>query len=211
MRTTIAALLMAAMGWTAAGCGDDGDPVAVATAEVPAAPAGPTGTASETAAPAADETIAGDERYAQALSYVSCMRGKGVTVPDPVEGEITSWVLEPLGARITDDGVQLAGGDDGGMDIATIERNNVAYDECKSLLPDTWPLHQDPQDVLEQRAWRECMREQGVDIPEPDAEGNADGSPLLIESGGLSPAETACRPLYQDPAVQAGNPGTGDD
>lgn len=106
-----------------------------------AAPAGASASASPTSA--AD----------QGRRFAECMRENGVDVPDP----------DPTSGK-----VQFG-------DLKRGDKQDVgeAMEKCHQYLPmGREPSRQlSPEDVEKQRKFAECMREHGVDVPDPDPQG----------------------------------------
>jgi hypothetical protein len=110
----------------------------------------------------------------QLRNFAQCMRDKGVDVKDPQPGA-------GLGGA--------AGMGEG------INRNDPhviqAFQECQSKLPNGGqPPRLNPQQVEIFRQFAQCVREHGVDLPDPTADGG-----LQAPSGGLA--------ALQSPAFQA--------
>jgi hypothetical protein len=106
-------------------------------------------------APAASATQQGttDE---QMRKFAQCMRDNGVDMPDP----------EP-------------GGGFGGEAESNIDRNSPAFqkamDACRSQLPGGGDLSKlDPKMIDQLRQLTQCLRDNGVDVPDPDP-----NSPML--------------------------------
>ncbi|OLF17838.1 hypothetical protein BU204_09565 [Actinophytocola xanthii] len=100
-----------------------------------------------------------------ALEYSRCMRENGVPdFPDPEPGENGE-------ARLS----TPEGADKEAMDAANAE--------CKRLLPNGGePREMDPEDIVKQRAFARCMRENGLpDFPDPKPDGGiaVEGGPNL--------------------------------
>ena len=114
----------------------------------------------------------------QARQFAQCMRDHGVDMPDP------DTAGGPGGSiKIT------VSGPPGGMD--------AAMEACKDKLPNGGtPPSLDPQQQEQLREFAQCMRDHGVDMPDPDA--NSGGLKITKSggpsSGGLSP---------DDPTFQA--------
>lgn len=92
----------------------------------------------------------------QALAFAQCMRDNGVDMPDPEVDE--------------DGGVRFRAGDgDGEMpDQATLEQ---AMEACEDLQPDVGgQMSQEDVSKMQDRmlAFAECMRENGIDMPDPE-------------------------------------------
>ncbi|KAA9153808.1 hypothetical protein FPZ12_033740 [Amycolatopsis acidicola] len=87
----------------------------------------------------------------KALAYAKCMREHGVNMPDPETGG------GGIGITIPD-----------GTDKSTADAADAA---CKSLLPNggtAAPVS--AEDLDKQRKVAQCLREHGVDVPDPTAE-----------------------------------------
>ena len=109
------------------------------------------------------------------LRYARCMRANGVDVPDP--------------RRDADGGMVMEGGPGGGGVDPDFEE---ADEECRHLLPERGEgpqLSPEQQDALEEAelAYADCMRDQGVDYPDPDFSGG--GAVIRIGEGGVDPTD----------------------
>ena len=150
----------------ACGKGSDGPEVASLRAnpgDIPAVAASPR---RPTAAPG--------DRTDQLRQFAQCMRDKGVDVKDPQPGAA-------LGG--------IAGMGDG------IDRNDPhviqAFQECQAKLPNAGqPPRLNAQQVEIFRQFAQCVRDHGVDLPDPTADGG-----LQAPTGGLA--------ALQSPAFQA--------
>lgn len=115
----------------------------------------------------------GDAREAF-VRYAECMRDRGVDMPDPRAGE---------------GGMTIVGGRPGEAPDDDFED---ADEECRHLLPDRGEgpqLSPEQQDALEEAelAYADCMREQGVDYPDPDF--GDGGAVVRIGEGGVDPTD----------------------
>jgi hypothetical protein len=161
------------------GCGAAAQDPEVATAR-----SDTSGDAGGSADPAAD--IPDEERM---RAFASCMREHGVDMPDPQPG-----------------GPVRIGGGPGAGDRDTMEQ---AMQACRALMPNGGkPPQLSPEDLEKARAMAACMREHGVDVPDPDpANGggvvmrrdSADGRPP-VDDGTLEKAVQACRHLGPRPS-----------
>jgi hypothetical protein len=160
-----------------AGCTATQGP-AVATAQHPTATPARPASASATAASLSD--------YDKAVSYTRCMTAHGVAMPDPVEGK----------ALVTYNIMHV------GESEATIENRYAAHDTCKSLLPTTWPIKQDPADIARAHNFVECMRRRGQPEPEPDANGivKEQTDDTWRSTPEYKAAFNVCKRLVDDPA-----------
>ncbi|MBE1500608.1 outer membrane murein-binding lipoprotein Lpp [Amycolatopsis lexingtonensis] len=128
-----------------AGCGGQGDDAAkVASISTPPKSGGPT---------AADNSGKSDEDKMR--DFAKCMREHGVDMPDP----------KPAG-----DGGGMAitlGGE--GADGTKIE---AAQKECRHLMPNGGEMKPPSAEELDKmRKDAKCMREHGIDMPDPDPSG----------------------------------------
>jgi hypothetical protein len=140
-RVVLAAAVLAALATTAAGCGSSDKGPGVATVGGGA----PAASASASAA-------AGD-RDEQLRQFAQCMRDNGVDVPDPQPG----------------------GGAFGGL-AAGLNQNDpkfqAAFTACQAKLPNGGqPPKLDAAQVEQYRAFAQCMRDNGVDLPDPGPDG----------------------------------------
>ncbi len=135
------------------------------------------------------------------LAYTKCMRDQGIDMPDPIsddDGESGAFVVE-------DD--SRVGGD--------MEDFMAAEEECAPLLEAAMSdIEVDPELQAEMREdmleFTECMREQGIDMPDPVF--NEDGGGMSVEMSEGAPAE-AGEPFEPDPGMEAameecGGPGS---
>ena len=164
--------------------------------------AGPSGVASlETDSPAANDSAAPsaslDPEAAQ-LAFAECMRDHGIDMPDP----------EPV-----DGG---AGGGSGSVKIGGRGENRdefqAAMEECGEFLEQAGSFRgePDPEMLDKMLEFAGCMREHGIDMPDPNPDGgitierNDDGTSMDgtngidPESAEFQAAEEACRPILGD-------------
>jgi hypothetical protein len=125
-----------------------------------------------------------DARSAQ-LAFTKCMRENGVDVPDPKPG--------------TDGGmVQIGPGDGAGPDR---EKFAAAHDACKQHLRGAGgagPLgaltEEDKQRMVK---FAQCMRKNGVDMPDPDfSKGNGTMTLGDPDDGRFKTAHEACKQFF---------------
>jgi hypothetical protein len=116
------------------------------------------------------------DRNAALREFTQCMRDNGVDLPDPAPG---TGLVEAYGG--------LLRGDD------PLVRE--AFAACRSRLPNGGePPKLDPERLEKYRAFAACMRENGVDLPDP----SPDGSLQLSLTDGINPGD----PVFQA-AVEA--------
>jgi hypothetical protein len=83
------------------------------------------------------------------VKYTQCMREHGVNLPDPEPGKPP----------------QVINGDPG----STLGK---AYEACKQLLPAaSEDTKISPEDLEKVRQYTKCLRDNGVDVPDPDPDG----------------------------------------
>jgi hypothetical protein len=91
-----------------------------------------------------------------ALEFAKCMRENGVDMPDPEPGEAGG-------------GFRSFGGGADGADRETME---AALDACRDLAPQfEGPDPTDPEQQEQMLAMAECLREHGIDVPDPSTTG----------------------------------------
>lgn len=142
----------------------------------------------------------------QLADFAQCMRDHGVEdFPDPQVDE---------NGRITIGG----GGGGGAPEAGDLQELQDAMEACRDLLPqDLGPGNVSPeqqakvQDALLHYA--QCMREHGIDVPDPDFSG--DGGMFRIGGPGMDPndpdfkaADEACRRFLEE-AMPSGGPDAG--
>jgi hypothetical protein len=133
------------------------------------------------AAASAPPTAPSGDREEQLRQFAGCMREHGVDVPDP----------EP--------GVGGFGGMGGGGALSDPDFQ-TAFEACRTKLPNGGePPKLNPEQLDRYREFAGCMREHGVDVPDPDPDGT-----LRLGDGGrfgnINPSDptfrsalTACR------------------
>ncbi|RAY16625.1 hypothetical protein DPM19_00065 [Actinomadura craniellae] len=100
---------------------------------------------------------AGDTEKMRA--FAKCMRENGVDMPDPEVGP---------------DGNITFGGNGNARRLLSADREKLqaAMDKCRHLMPNGGELRAfSPEDTEKMRQYAKCMRENGVDMPDPDPEG----------------------------------------
>jgi hypothetical protein len=165
--------------------GDDGDGVASL--------GGGSGDRAGGATPSADPEEA-------LVEWAECMREHGVDVPDPQIDE--------------DGGIEIGigappGGGGAVRDAVGPEEFEEANRECQDLLPEGGPGGViDPEEEAEMRdrilEWAQCMREHGIEVPDPTFEdGPGGGSLVRVGGDGMDPND----PEFQAAEEACGTPG----
>ena len=136
------------------------------------ASAGGTQSNTASAAPASDEE--------KAREFAECMRDNGVDLPDPVpDGD---------------------GGFDFGLDQASVGFGDPEFQKavlaCRDKLPGGGQQYLDDPEVQAQlREFAQCMRDHGIDFPDPDPDGGFAGGlgDLDRSSPGFQSALEGCK------------------
>ncbi|MFD2470890.1 hypothetical protein [Amycolatopsis silviterrae] len=101
--------------------------------------------------------------------FAKCMREHGIDTPDPGENEAPT-------ISFTDD-----------------PKNQAALDACKKLLPGGGvPKKLTPEELDKARKDAKCMREHGIDMPDPSADGGARAMPMEGDGTKMEEAMKAC-------------------
>jgi hypothetical protein len=115
------------------------------------------------------------DRAEQMRRFAQCMREHGVDMPDP----------DPNGGNVK---VMTSAGSGQGQ---------AAIQACQAYLPSSVLSTPDPHQLEQLRQFAQCMREHGVDMPDPDPNSgglqvrkNGAGSP---DDPAFNAAETACK------------------
>lgn len=116
--------------------------------------------------PAAESADPGARSEAQLLEYDECMREHGVDMPE--EGAAPSEDLD--------------------IDEETLM---AAMESCEDLMPGG-SLELDEGTVEELRLWAECMREEGIDMPDPGPDGALDPDGIDVTSEQYAAADATC-------------------
>ena len=99
------------------------------------------------------EDMTDAERDDMARQFASCMRDNGVDMPDPD----------------ADGGLSAAAGT---VEAGSTDEMDAAFDACREFMPNGGePMKTTPEDLEAQRAFAKCMREHGIDMPDPDPNG----------------------------------------
>jgi len=180
VRNALLALLVAG---TLAACGggggDDDDQVA---------------TLGDDTAAEDDDTSSGDDELTDAeredamLEFTECMREHGVDMPDPSSSGEGPLVMRREGGTPADE-----------------DEFEAAQDACDDIMEDAFGERpqRDPEEQAEMQdnalAYAQCMREHGIDFPDPEF---SDGGVAMQLGEGMDPedpdfieAEEECQPL----------------
>ena len=140
------------------------------------------------------------------LAFARCMREHGIDMPDPdTSGGGSGVVTFSAGA---------AGGGNLDPDTSKFEEANEA---CKDLMGDAGPMNMSPEQQQEMQdqalAFSRCMREHGVNMPDPSFGAEGQMTMKIGPDDGLDPddpkfqdAQQACGSAF-GPAGAKGGPG----
>jgi hypothetical protein len=93
-----------------------------------------------------------------ALAYARCMRQHGINLPDP-KVDANGHIAQQLPSGVDPDAPKF----------------KAANQACKQYLPDGGePPKADPQQQQQMLAFARCMREHGINIPDPKPDGGID-------------------------------------
>lgn len=128
--------------------------------------------------PSAEETVAAPDLHAAALQVSVCMRDAGFDVPDPT---------------FDSDGTPAFNED-------PASRGNAAYEQaratCRAPFNEAWIAAGRPntktQSTQNLLAFAQCLREHGVDVADPGADGSWTLSKELTNSPAWEAANEAC-------------------
>jgi hypothetical protein len=198
----VAALLIGVLALAACGGGDGSDEEGVATLD-------DSGTDSDDSATSDDQTSDDDDRGSGGaggrpemseefedalLEYAECMRDEGIDFPDPSTNGDGMIVIGP-------------GGDDAPPSASEMEEFEAADEACRHIMEavqDELP-RLDPEQEAEMRdqalAFAECMREHGIDFPDPQFE---DGGGVGIALEGIDPEDPDFQEAQEECSGEAG-------
>ena len=201
-----ATALVLVVGLASAGCG--GSPSA-ADAQVATAQTGADGTDGVKAKTKDEATRKADMEKA-GLEFAKCMREHGVDMPDPQTGGGPGggggFIMVGPADEVAAGGTATAGTKVDGEGLP--EEFKAADEACRHILDDLIQEGGPPMDAEAQdRALKfaQCMREHGVDMPDPDFSGGGGGFSIQIggPDGGIDPgsqtfqdAQKACGGMF---------------
>ena len=141
-------------------------------------------------------TTSSEDPQDAALEFVKCMREHGVDMPDPTAGGGIQLRVTPGGAA----------------------KAEKAQKACQSILEKAAPkLTEEQQNVMQDAAlaFARCMRQHGVDVPDPKFGNGGITMETRNKRGGTGPdlndpqfkaAQQACQPIVDRAAREAGLP-----
>ena len=149
---------------------------------------------SEQAAPPTKEPAPLSD-FDKALRFTRCMTVNGITTKDPVAGEVLPiWMTVSEGE-----------GADSFQQRSIAHR--AAWNKCKSLLPATWPVKEDPAQLAKERPFKDCLKRHGIEVYEADSNGmvHYPVDQSYLDTPEYNAAVDACRKFYDDPANAGGS------
>ena len=188
------AAAVAAIVLIVAACGDASDDAGVATLKTP----GTTAAGAETTT-----TDIVEDSETALLEFTECLRENGVEIDDPTVGADGSLSLAPVVIEMETD-------DPGALPEGPPPELDAAFTECEHFLEGAAQIGSGlPDETAFEDMFLEyavCMREHGVDMPDPDFSGSGG----MIDLGVMDPsdpdwmaADEACRDIL----AQIGIPG----
>lgn len=133
------------------------------------------------------------------LAFARCMREHGVDMPDPdTSGGGPGVVTFSAGAAV-------AGGSHAKLDADT-SKFGEAHEACKDLMGDAGPINMSPEQQQEMQdqalAFSRCMREHGINMPDPTFDGGGGGVMMKIGGdSGFDPSD----PRFEDAQQACGS------
>lgn len=123
--------------------------------------------------PASQQAVDGRTDEDTLREFAKCMREHGVNIPDPAPGE--------GGIKLEDTDPQS-------------EKVQDAREACRHLLPNGGnPQEMDPERLDKARERAKCMREHGIDVPDPDPNNPGVRVPEGVDREKAKAAREACR------------------
>jgi hypothetical protein len=120
----------------------------------------------------------GSDPTQQQLAYARCMRQHGMNVPDPKPGGDLAFAVLPEGVNPDD------------------PKFKAAQQACQQYTPNGGqPPKLNPQQRQQLLTFTRCMRQQGINLPDPDANGGIDERGIGVDPDGprFKAAEQACQ------------------
>jgi hypothetical protein len=135
----------------------------------------------------------GDPQQA-ALAYARCMRQQGMNVPDPKPGGDVGLAVLPEGVNPDD------------------PKFKAAQQACQQYAPDGGqPPKLNPQQQQQLLAFARCMRQQGINLPDPTPDGGIDERGIGVDPDGpkFKAAGQACQQYKLNRDAQTQSTGGG--
>ena len=137
------------------------------------------------------------------LAFARCMREHGIDMPDPDSSGGGPGVLT------------FKAGAPGDKLDADTNKFQEANDACKDLMGDAGPMNLSPEQAQEMQdqalAFSRCMREHGVNMPDPNFDGEGHVTMKIDDGSGIDPsdpkfeaAQQACGSAFGPAGAKAG-------
>jgi len=187
MRTTVLSTLILVLALMAAACSDSGDSAEIATLATDPANASQS-----------DSEVGGDpvaQSEAAMLAFTQCLRDQGIDVDDPTMDADGNMQLPPINIEMPD----AVADPDELPDMSEFEDMIAPCEEHLEGVVSTFSSADTTEVEDKLLAYAECMRENGVDMPDPDF--SSDGGVIdlgAIDGEDFEAAEAACSPLLAD-------------
>jgi hypothetical protein len=141
------------------------------------------------------------------LAFARCMREHGIDMPDPDTSSGGPGVVTFHAGAATS-----GGADPGDADMHKLDE---AQNACKDLMGDVGPMNMSPEQQQEMQdqalAFSRCMREHGVNMPDPSFDGEGHTMMKIDDSSGIDPsdpkfeaAQQACGSAFGPAGAKAG-------
>ena len=187
MRTTLLTSLILVLALVAAACSDSGDTAEIASLEADSA------NTSDDDSDADVDPVA--ESEAAMLAFTQCLRDQGIDVDDPTMDADGNMQLPPINIEMPD----VVADPDELPDMSEFEDMIAPCEEHLEGVVSTFSSADttEIEDML--LAYAECMRDNGVDMPDPDFSSGGGVIDLgAIGGEDFDAAEAACSPLLAD-------------
>ena len=187
MRNIVLTSLILVLALVAAACSDSGDSSEIASLEADSA-----NTSDDDSAADVDQVA---QSEAAMLAFTQCLRDQGIDVDDPTMDADGNMQLPPINIEVPD----VVADPDELPDMSEFEDMIAPCEEHLEGVVSTFSSADttEIEDML--LAYAECMRDNGVDIPDPDFSSGGGVIDLgAIGGEDFEAAEAACSPLLAD-------------
>ena len=189
MRTTVLASLVLVLALVAAACSDSVDSAEIASLEADSANTSEDASASN----AGGDPVAQSE--AAMLAFTQCLRDQGIDIDDPTMDADGNMQLPPINIEVPD----IVADPDEAPDMSEFEDMIAACEEHLEGVVSTFSTADTTEIEDMFLAYAECMRDNGVDMPDPDFSSGGGVIDLgAIGGEDFEAAEAACSPLLAD-------------
>ncbi|HVW33808.1 MAG TPA: hypothetical protein VHL53_14825 [Acidimicrobiia bacterium] len=120
-----------------------------------------------------------------ALAFAQCMRDHGIDMPDP---DTSSG-----GPGVVTFSASAGAGGGGGAAAADMDKFQTAQKACQDILGAAGPQNITPEQAQEMQdqalAFSKCMRDHGIDMPDPTFDGDGHTTLKLDSGSGIDPSD----------------------